>query len=92
MPTYPEDTIHIPTIQTTIFNHIHNNLQNNVILLGDFNRDITLIGRQNGTTKTPPIQQDLEWKQFTNSLHLKYIQMTQTTHIKVGTTTPQPAS
>jgi exonuclease III len=44
MPTHPEDTIHIPTIQTTIFNHIHNNLQNNVILLGDFNRDIALIG------------------------------------------------
>jgi exonuclease III len=73
MPTHPKDTIHIPTIQTTIFNHIHNNLQNNVILLGDFNRDIALIGRQNGITKTSPTQQDLEWKQFTNSLHLKYI-------------------
>jgi hypothetical protein len=73
MPTYIDDIIHIPTIQTTIFNHIHNNPQNNIILLVDFNRDIALIGRHNGTTNTAPTQQDLEWKQFTNSLHLKYI-------------------
>jgi hypothetical protein len=73
MPTHIDDIIHIPTIQTTIFNHIHNNPQSNIILLGDFNRDIALIGRHNGTTNIAPTQQDLEWKQFTNSLHLKYI-------------------
>jgi hypothetical protein len=38
-----------------------------------FNRDIALIGRHNGATNTAPTQQDLEWKQFINSLHLKYI-------------------
>jgi hypothetical protein len=42
-------------------------------MLGDFNRDIALIGRQHGTIRTTPTQQDLEWKQFTNSLHLQYI-------------------
>jgi hypothetical protein len=73
MPTHIDDITHIPTIQTTIFNHIHNNPQSNIILLGDFNKDIALIGRQNGATNTIPTQQDLEWKQFTNSLHLKYI-------------------
>jgi hypothetical protein len=73
MPTHTDDIIHIPIIQTTIFNHIHNNPQSNIILLGDFNRDIALIGRQNGTTNIAPIQQDLDWKQFTNSLHLIYI-------------------
>jgi exonuclease III len=73
VPTHIEDIIHIPTIQTTIFNHIHNNPQSNIILFGDFNRDIAFIGRQNGVTNTAPTQQDLEWKQFTNSLHLKYI-------------------
>jgi exonuclease III len=67
MPTHIDDITHIPTIQTTIFNHIHNNPQSNIILLGDFNRDIALIGRQNGTTKTTPTQQDLDWRQFTNS-------------------------
>jgi hypothetical protein len=73
MPSHIDDIIHIPIIQTTIFNHIHNNPQSNIILLGDFNRDITLIGKQNGTTNIAPTQQDLDWRQFTNSLHLKYI-------------------
>jgi hypothetical protein len=73
MPIHIDDITHIPTIQTTIFNHIHNNPQSNIILLGDFNRDIALIGRQNGAANTTPTQQDLDWKQFTNSLHLEYI-------------------
>jgi hypothetical protein len=73
MPTHIEDIILIPTIQTTIFNQIHNNPLNNIIMIGDFNRDIALIGRQHGNTKIAPTQQDLEWKQFTNSLHLQYI-------------------
>jgi exonuclease III len=60
MPTHIDDITHIPTIQTTIFNHIHNNPQCNIILLGDFNRDIALIGRQNGTTNNAPTQQDLD--------------------------------
>ena len=62
MPIHIDDITHVPTIQTTIFNHIHNNPQSNIILLGDFNRDIALIGRHNGTTHTTPIQQDLDWK------------------------------
>jgi exonuclease III len=73
MPTHIDDITHIPTLQTTIFNQIHNNPQSNIILLGDFNRDIALIGRQNGATNTAPTQLDLDWKQFTNSLHLRYI-------------------
>jgi hypothetical protein len=73
MPTQIEDILLIPIIQTTIFNHIHNNPQSNIFMLGDFNRDIALIGRQHGTTRIAPTQQDLEWKQFTNSLHLQYI-------------------
>jgi hypothetical protein len=73
MPTHIEDITLISIIQTTIFNHIHNNPLSNIIMLGDFNMDIALIGRQHGTTRTTPTQQDLEWKQFTNSLHLQYI-------------------
>jgi hypothetical protein len=60
MPTHIANITHIPIIQTTIFNHIHNNPHSNIILLGDFNRDIALIGRQNGATNTAPIQQDLD--------------------------------
>jgi hypothetical protein len=73
MLTHIEDTPLIFIIQTTIFNHIHNNPLNNVILCGDFNRDIALIGKQHGTTITDLTQQDQEWRQFTNSLHLQYI-------------------
>jgi exonuclease III len=73
MPTHIEDITLIPIIQTTIFNQIHNNPLSNIIMLGDFNRDIALIGRQHNDTKTAPTHQDLEWRQFTNSLHLKYI-------------------
>jgi hypothetical protein len=73
MPTHIDDITLIPTIQTTIFNHAHNNPLSNIILLGDFNRDIALIGKQHGTTKTAHTQQDLEWKQFMNSLNLQYI-------------------
>jgi hypothetical protein len=73
MPTHIEDITLIPIIQRTIFNHIHNNPLSNIIMFGDFNRDIALIGRQHGTTRTTPTQQDLEWKDFMNSLHLQYI-------------------
>jgi hypothetical protein len=73
MPTHIDDITLISIIQTTIFNHIHNNSLSNIILCEDFNRDIALIGKQNGNTTTAPTQQDLEWKQFTDSLHLQYI-------------------
>jgi hypothetical protein len=54
MPTHIDDITLISTIQTTIFNHVHNNPLSNIILLGDFYRDIALIGKQHGTTKTAP--------------------------------------
>jgi hypothetical protein len=73
MPTHIDDITLIPTIQTTIFNQIHNNPQSNIILVGDFNRDVALIGKQHGATITNPTQQDIEWKQFTNTLYLQYI-------------------
>jgi hypothetical protein len=73
MPTHTDDIPLIPILQTTIFNIVHNNPLSNIILLGDFNRDIALIGKQHGSTITAPTQQDSDWKQFTNSLHLQYI-------------------
>jgi len=38
------------------------------ILCGDFNRDITLIGRQNELNTTLPQTEDIEWRTFTNNL------------------------
>jgi hypothetical protein len=45
MPTHNNDITLISTFQTTIFNHVYNNPLNNIILFGDFNRDIALIGK-----------------------------------------------
>jgi hypothetical protein len=73
MPTYIEDIPHIQIIPNTIFNHIHNNPNSRHILMKDFNKDIALIGRHNGNMRTNPTQQDIQWKQFTDSLHLNYI-------------------
>jgi hypothetical protein len=73
MPTHNDDINLISIIQTIIFNHAHNSPISNIILLGDFNRDIALIGKQHGTINSAPTQQDLEWNQFTNSLHPYYI-------------------
>ena len=73
MPIHIKDINLIPIIQTTIFNHIDNNPLSNIIMLGDFNRDIALIGKQHETARTTPTKQDLDWKQFMNSLYLQYI-------------------
>jgi hypothetical protein len=56
MPTHIDDITLIPTIQTSVFNQIHNNPQSNIILVGDFNREVALIGKQNGPTTTNPTQ------------------------------------
>ena len=62
MPTHINEITLISIIQTIIFNYIHNNPLSNIILLEDFNRDIALIGRQHGSTRIVPTQQDLDWK------------------------------
>ena len=56
MPTHIDDITLIPIIQKTIFNHLHNNPLSNIILLGDFNKDIALVGQQHGSTRTAPTQ------------------------------------
>jgi hypothetical protein len=91
MPTHIEDVTLIPIILNTIFNHIYNNHLNNIILRGDFNRDIALIGKQHGTTKTNPTQQDLNgdssWIHSTYSIFPQI----QITHTKAEITTHQLA-
>ena len=73
MPSHEEDIGSIPLIKQNITqqsinhpNHIH-------ILCGDFNKDIALIGRQNGYDMTPPQAEDIEWRTFTENLQLTYI-------------------
>jgi hypothetical protein len=73
MPSHAEDTQHIPIIQQNITQHINTHPNATHILCGDFNRDLALIGRQNGNDITPPQPEDIEWKTFTDNLQLEYI-------------------
>lgn len=54
-------------------------------MMGDFNRDIALMGRQQRNVKHNPTIQDQEWHAYTNSLTLNYIP-TNTTHTNLGET------
>jgi exonuclease III len=73
MPSHEEDIRSIPLIHQTITQHTTNLPNHTIILCGDFNRDIALIGRQNEHNTTPPQVEDREWRAFTDSLHLTYI-------------------
>lgn len=59
-PSYPYNTNHHKQ------NQINNHLNHTYILCGDFNRDITLIGQQNGQQTTPPQIEDYQWRTFTS--------------------------
>ena len=74
MPTHLEDTCIIPHLKNEITNQITIHPNHIHTLCGDFNRDIALRGRQNNNTNTPPQEEDFQWKNFTTSLNLEYIQ------------------
>jgi hypothetical protein len=54
-----------------------------ILLLGDFNRNIALIGRHDNSTHIPPSPLDLHWCHFLSNLHLTYIP-TSTTYTRQG--------
>jgi hypothetical protein len=60
MPSHKEDLLLFPEIQNTIRHHITLNNNHNIILLGDFNRDIALIGRQYNGIHIPPSETDFQ--------------------------------
>jgi endonuclease/exonuclease/phosphatase family metal-dependent hydrolase len=69
MPSHEEDLHLLLDILDTITQHPNHT----VILCGDFNRDIALIGRHHDNEFTPPQEQDRTWRDFTNNLQLTYI-------------------
>jgi hypothetical protein len=73
MPSHPEDLHLIPLIMQAITDQVTRHPNNHLILCGDFNRDIALIGYTQGTDRIPPQQPDQQWKQFTQNLGLTYI-------------------
>jgi exonuclease III len=73
MPSHEEDLHLIPDILDTITLTITQHHNHTIILCGDFNRDIALIGRHHDNDFTPPQEQDRTWRDFTNNLQLTYI-------------------
>ena len=60
-------------IQQIITHQITNHSNHTQNLCGDFNIDIALVERQNEHNTTPPQAEDIEWRAFTNNLHLTYV-------------------
>jgi len=87
MPTHVEDIRFISNIKfdikTTITNQITAYPNHTYTLCSDFNHDIALIRRRNENSDTPPQEEDLQWKNFTNTLNLDYIP-TNTTFSRQG--------
>ena len=73
MPSHIEDIRLIPTIQQTTRIQIDTHPNHTLILCGDFNRDIALIGRQNERRFIPLQEEDLLWRRYIESLSLTYI-------------------
>lgn len=73
IPSHVEKLLLIPIIQIAITNQINNHPNHTYIMCRDFNKDISLIGRQSGQQTTPPRTKDYQWQTFIDSLELEYI-------------------
>jgi hypothetical protein len=73
MPSHERDLHLIPDILDTITQTITQHSNHTIILCGDFNHDIALIGRHHDNEFTPPQEQDRTWRDFINNLQLTYI-------------------
>ena len=83
MPSHHNDLHLIPNIMQTITQQITYHSNAHIILCGDFNRDIALIGHTEDLTIHPPQQTDYQWRHFTQTLGLSYIP-TNTNYTKQG--------
>jgi hypothetical protein len=83
MPSHLEDLPLLPNIQTTITQQITQHPNHTIILCGDFNRDIAVLGKYHGNIYTLPQEQDIAWNTFIHSLNATYIPTT-TTYTRQG--------
>ena len=83
MPSHNKDLALIPKIQTNITHQLTSHPNHNITRLGDFNRDIALIGRHHNYTHVPPTPPDLYQQNFLTNLQLTYIPTT-TTYSRQG--------
>jgi hypothetical protein len=83
MPSHPDDLHLIPLIMQTITSQVYGHPNNNIVLCGDFNRDIALRGHTQGSDTIPPQHLNHQWRQFTQNLKFTYIP-TNTTYTRQG--------
>jgi hypothetical protein len=83
MPSHPENIQLIPSILYTISQQTTHHPTYHIILCGDFNRDIALIGHTQNSNTQPPQQPDYQWRNFTQSLGFMYTN-TNTTYTRQG--------
>jgi hypothetical protein len=73
MPSYEEDLHLLLEIQASMSQYILASSTHTILLCGDFNRDIALLGRHHANTFLPPSHLDNEWRTYVNTLNLTYI-------------------
>jgi hypothetical protein len=73
MPSYPEDIQLIAIIRDTITETINKYPNHTMLLCGNFNRDVALIGRHLDGIHNPPNIKDIIWEKFTKRNGFKYI-------------------
>ena len=78
MPTHDDDIHLIPSIQNTIIQTLHKYFITNVLMCGDFNRDIALIGYYFNDQYYPPSELEKLWHTYTTTNNY--------THISIDTT------
>ena len=87
MPSHQNDLPLIHNMQQTITQTITSHSNDHIILCGDFNRDIALIGHTDNLTTHPSQQTDYQWRHFTRTLGLRYkhsIRKKGTRHVKMS--------
>ena len=83
MPTHDDDINLIPIIQNTITQTLHKFPTLAVLMCGDFNRDIALIGHYANDQYYPPSEIDTLWHTYITTNNFAYIP-TNTTYTRQG--------
>ena len=83
MPTHDDDIHLIPIIQNTITQTLHKYPTLKILMCGDFNRDIGLIGHYFNDQFYPPSELDELWHTYTTANIFTYIP-TDTTYTRQG--------
>ena len=83
MPTHNDDLHLIPIIQNTITQTLHKHPTFKILMCGDFNRDIALIGHYANEQFYPLSEIDVLWHTYTIANHFTHIP-TDTTYTRQG--------